>query len=145
MQVTLNAMRSWGWVLGVAGFFLALVALIVISQAAGPSAVEPLGIKTTTETKVVPAIGEQGFNTEVFCNDSLTTAAKDLVAPPDSTYVVTYHLERVKDGIHEIVTIGTYADPSRQPTATHYDSANVPIDAWVSKEALACITKKAAQ
>lgn len=140
-----RAAHSFGWTLAIAGIVLAVALLAVISHVGGPKAVSPIIQTETKVTQVVPAIGEQGYNVEALCNDPLSVASKDLVAPPDSTYVATYHLERVKDGIHETVTVGIYADPDRQPTATHYDSANVPTDAFVSKPALECIQKKAAK
>lgn len=99
-------------------------------------------VLSPSTVNVVPAVGEQGFNVEAFCNDPLTTVARDLIAPPDSTYNATYQLTRVKAGIHEVVTVGVYADPNHQPNATHYDSANVPTDGFVSKGATDCIQRK---
>lgn len=97
----------------------------------------------TTVNENVPAVGDQGYNVAAFCSDSNTSVTKDLFTPPDSTFVNTYTLERTKDGKHEVVTVGVYANPAKQPVATHYDSSNTPMDAFVSKDAMSCILSKA--
>lgn len=93
---------------------------------------------------VVPAAsGIEGFNVEQFCNDPLTKAQAFEV--PDAG--VTYQLTRVRDGKSE--TVRVVVNPSGvvlNEYATHYyDSAvgQQSEPAFVSKDALGCIEKKA--
>lgn len=97
----------------------------------------------TSQTNVVPAFGDQGYDVHTFCEDPLTRVGKDSVNPPDSTFIANYTLDRVKDGVHEVVTVGVYSEPGRMPTGIHYNSVNNPADAFVSREAMDCIRRKA--
>lgn len=90
---------------------------------------------------IVPTTGDQGYPVLEFCQDAATVVTKS-ISPPDSTFAANYTLDRSKDGVHEVVDVGVYADPAKQPVATHYDSANVPRDADVTKDAMRCITSK---
>lgn len=129
-----------GWYMTIVVTLALAVALLALYRTAG----QPLGTAPlTTETRLVPTTGEQGYPVQEFCEDSRTTVSKDLVTPPDSTFAATYNLERTKDGVHEVITVGIYADSNRAPLATHYSADNSSQDGFVSKAAAACIIRKA--
>ena len=89
----------------------------------------------------VPATGEQGFNTAVFCDDPLTKVATSLA--PDASGI-TYVLSRVKDGVTESVVL-TFDQTDEVVYAKHFfdRSGQQSEPAFVTDDARDCIEDKA--
>lgn len=97
---------------------------------------------TIQGSQTVPTTGEQGYPVLGFCQDKATTISPGF-PPPDSQFVASYTLDRRLNAVHEVIVVNVYGDLNKMPVATHYDSANHATDAFVTKEALACIVQKA--
>ncbi len=101
----------------------------------------PAVIPATTEENVVPATGEQGFNTKEFCNDNATTVVRTIA--PDASGA-TYELKRLKNGVSETVAV-VLAPTSDVLYAKHFWDQNgqQTEPAYVDDDAKRCIVGKA--
>jgi hypothetical protein len=126
-----------GFLHGLAFLLLAVVALQSYRWAHQPLGPAPL---TNPPVQVVPATGAEGYPIEAFACDPATTV-RISIPPPDSTFAVTYDLDRRVGGVHEATTVSVYANGAA--VGRHYDSNNVPSDGNVTERALKCIREKA--
>lgn len=127
-----------------------VLALLVLGFSVYSLAHKPLGqvpIVGGDTIKVVPTTGEAGYPVAEFCDNQVgaaLTVKKVLFVSPDAAPLsAEYTLDRVLNGVHELVDVKVPLNPDEQPMAVHYDSANVPSDAFVSRDAMDCILKKA--
>lgn len=135
--------RKHARAMGLTGVVLVAIVSSLVTQLATNVAAPAAGVDTqplTNEQKIVPASGEQGFPVDVFCQDPLTKVDKLAFVPPDSQFAAVYTLDRTRNAIHETVTVRVYADPNREPLGTYNDDQH---PAYVTKDAVSCITKKA--
>jgi hypothetical protein len=135
-----RAAHSFGWTLAIAGIILAVVLLGVSSHLLGPKSVSPV-IKTT-EIKVAPASGVEGFDVGPFCVDDLTSV-KAFPAPDSNG--TTYQLTRVAGRKTETVTLVLGPDGG-VVLATHYVDSSVgqiSEPAFLNGDGRSCVEKKA--
>lgn len=135
--------RTHAKAMGLTGVLLVAIVSAILTTLAANVAAPAAGVDTqplTSQQKIVAASGEQGFPVDVFCNDPLTKVDKLAFVPPDSQFAAVYTLDRTRSTIHETVTVRVYADPNREPLGTYNDDQH---PAYVTKDALSCITKKA--
>jgi hypothetical protein len=128
----IEAGKHGGWAL----------ALVVACAAVALVYIRPVGeIPATTSEKVVPATGEQGFNTAVFCDDSATTVTE--LPSPDASGI-TYELKRVKDGTTETVVV-VWNQAGDITYAKHFwdtPTGQESEPAFVTEKARSCIEDK---
>ena len=121
------------------------IALAALVLAVGASRVsdEPIPGSHTTEVKIVPATGAEGFPVEAFCNDPLTKV--DELPAPDASGI-TYQLLRIKDAKAETV-IWTTGPTNDSSIAKHFyygdDGKQREESAIVTAKARECIERKA--
>lgn len=132
-----SAARDGGLILAV---MLSTIAVVVATIGLPSAGVDTN--PTREDHAVLPTTGEEGYPVLEFCKEADKVVGPN-ISPPDSTYAATFTLYRMKNGVQEQIDVGTYTNPEDQPNGTHYDSANNPTPAFVTKEAMACIVSKA--
>jgi len=132
--------RDYGWLLGIFGFALGILSIIIVLniERGVIDPVTPIGDKIM----ITAAVGVEGFKTTEFCNSPGATASG--IQAPDASGI-TYEIRRVLNGKTETVVFVLDSKQEIQYAKHFYDtSVNQDSEpAVIDKDALACAKRKA--